>query len=475
MAFCRRSPLSFVTAILLLSLTSPLPVAANPIDNIDIHMSPSGDRNILDEDKPDMGVAQAPPTNQDQKAEAMRLSQEGVGQLNQSQFAAALQKFQQALAIYQKIGESVAPPKEARKSEGYTLNNIGLVYRRQGEYSQALKFYQQALAILREVGDKDGERTTLYNLGVLHRKLGQYPQALEFLNQALAIFTDINDLRPIAGIERFPQQEILIAIGQVYESLGQTDKARDFYRQAAQLADELSKLPRMAALSFGEVSILRDDDDKVARAPITNQDQKAEAMQLYQSGVKQRNQRQFPAALAKFNQALTIYRAIGDQAGEARTLHKIGTVYFMMGKPRSGRDSFQKALEFFQQARAIYKQIGDRRGEAQTLNNIGAAYFRLRQPRTAVNFLRQAVAIYREIGDKAGEARAKKNLNAALASATGNETILIDDDDYDSQATSSSPSRLSHRNSAVVRDFSPTSFGTVANRRTNPYPRINVW
>lgn len=81
------------------------------------------------------------PTSQTQEVEAKQLLQEGVTQFNRGQVQAALEKFQQALAIYQEIGD--------RTNIAVSLNNIGEAYRQLGQYSQALESYKQALRIRR--------------------------------------------------------------------------------------------------------------------------------------------------------------------------------------------------------------------------------------------------------------------------------------------------------------------------------------
>ena len=69
-------------------------------------------------------------------------------------------------------------------------------------------------------------------------------------------------------------------------------------------------------------------------------------------------------ALDFFEQALPLYRQVGDRGGEATTLNNIGMVYDALGDKR-------KALDFFEQALPLSRQVGDRRGEATTLNNLG--------------------------------------------------------------------------------------------------------
>ena len=62
------------------------------------------------------------------------------------------------------------------------------------------------------------------------------------------------------------------------------------------------------------------------------------------------------AALAAYEQALGLYRAVGDRGGEAATLRNIGPVYDGLGER-------QRALEFYGQALPIRRDVGNRAGE----------------------------------------------------------------------------------------------------------------
>ena len=108
-------------------------------------------------------------------------------------------------------------------------------------------------------------------------------------------------------------------------------------------------------------------------------------------------------ALEFSNQALPVWRAIGDQAGEATTLHNLGVDYWELG------DNW-KALEFLNQALPLQRAVGDREEEAKTLGVIGLAYDYLGKPQEAIEYLNQALAIHRSIGNRKGEATTLFNI-----------------------------------------------------------------
>src|SRR5262245_46939936 len=103
----------------------------------------------------------------------------------------------------------------------------------------------------------------------------------------------------------------------------------------------------------------------------TRQDQnRIMAEKAYRQGQSLRAEagaQSFTKAIEKYQEALQIFRDIGDHREEAATLNNIGAVYDLLGeKP--------KALDYYNQALPIRRAADDRQGEAATLNDIGAVY-----------------------------------------------------------------------------------------------------
>ncbi|MFM6246213.1 MAG: CHAT domain-containing protein, partial [Dolichospermum sp.] len=123
-------------------------------------------------------------------------------------------------------------------------------------------------------------------------------------------------------------------------------------------------------------------------------------------------------ALDYYNQALPIYRAVGDRGGEATTLNNIGGVYDALGEK-------QKALDYYNQALPIRRAVGDRGGEAITLNNIGRVYNALGEKQKALDYYNQALPIRRAVGDRGGEATTLNNIGGVY-SALGEKQKALD-------------------------------------------------
>ncbi|BAY93195.1 MULTISPECIES: CHAT domain-containing tetratricopeptide repeat protein [unclassified Tolypothrix] len=110
-----------------------------------------------------------------------------------------------------------------------------------------------------------------------------------------------------------------------------------------------------------------------------------------------------PKALEYYSNALPLLRVIGDKGGEATTLNNIGLVYSDLGEKR-------KALEYFHNALPLRRAVGDKLGIATTLNNIAGVYSALGEKPKALEFYNNALLLIRAIGDKAREATALNNI-----------------------------------------------------------------
>ncbi|MCT7950221.1 CHAT domain-containing protein [Ancylothrix sp. C2] len=122
-----------------------------------------------------------------------------------------------------------------------------------------------------------------------------------------------------------------------------------------------------------------------------------EAKRLFYLGKEQCDKSRFPEAIASWQQALTIFRKIGNRQGEANSLGSLGNAYNSLGQ-------YQQALDYHQQSLTIAREIGYRQGEANSLGNLGVAYYSLGQFQKAINYHQQSLEISREIGYRQGEA-----------------------------------------------------------------------
>jgi CHAT domain-containing protein len=118
-----------------------------------------------------------------------------------------------------------------------------------------------------------------------------------------------------------------------------------------------------------------------------------------------------------YKQALASYRAAGDRAGEAATLDFIAHQYFNL------RD-MQKALEFYRELQPVRRAAANPGAEADTLSAIGDVYSALGEPERARDFYNQALAIRRMRSDYKGEANALYKIGALYDGVGDNQRAL---------------------------------------------------
>ncbi|MGC1525593.1 MAG: CHAT domain-containing protein [Phormidesmis sp.] len=305
------------------------------------------------------------------ESEADRLLQQGTQQSSISQFREAMDSWQEALEIYQAIGD--------RAGEGQALRNLGFVHRNLGQYQQAADFHWQALVITREISDRVGEGQALGNLGVVYRNLARYQQAIDLHERALVIIREIGD--------RAGESKTLGNLGVVYRNLGRYQQAIKLYEQVLVITREIGDRAREGK-TLGNLGIVYD------------------------------NLGQYQQAIKLYEQALVITREIGDRAGEGRALGNLGIAYNNLGQ-------YQQAVNLYEQQLVITHEIGDRAGEGRALGNLGIAYNNLGQYQQAINLYEQQLVITREIGDRAGEGRALGNLASLFQTDEKAELAIV--------------------------------------------------
>lgn len=342
--------------------------------------------------------------------DAKLILQEGIYLFRTEQFELALEKFKQALELYERASD--------HSNMALTLNNIGEVYRHLGQYNQALNFYQKALLIRQEIRDRQGEGRTLNSIGLLYQSQSQYPQALEFYQQALSIIQALND--------KAAEGTILNNIGGIYRQTGKHLQAIETYKQALEIHRALNDflgegvvLSNLGVTYFrlGEYSQSLALYQKALEIFTAHQAKSKIATVLNNIGEVYADIGQLTLALDVYKQALALYISTGNFSGQAASFQNIGRVYYALG-------DFSKALEFYQKSLRIREKIGDLEGIGTTLNTIGLTKYRLGEIDQALEYLRQALAIRKQTGNLTGEGVVLNNLG--LVSYTqGNRTEAL--------------------------------------------------
>ncbi len=405
---------------------------------------------------PSSKIAQQPPSpNSQAYSEGQKLlveAQQLLRQGNNQSRAKAIALYEQALAIWRKIGD--------RSAEALTLQSIGLAYLLGNDNSKALENYTQALEIRQALGDRDGEAIMLNSIAGVYSNLGEKQKAIQYYNQSLTLFRAEKKSAELALT--------LISLGGVYASVGDTAKVIASYNQAlaiqrntndrAGVASTLGNLGRIYT-SLGEnqqaldaysqaLEIQKADGNKPgvvetlqglgALYTSFNDSQKAletytQALEIQKSGVGNSLDRaltltgiagsyqslsNYPKAIETYNQAIALQQAAGNRFAEAETLNQLSFAYDLLGEK-------QKALEVLNQALNLQRATGDRAREAFTLSNIAEIYSSLGEQQQALDAYNQALTLQRTVKDRSGEAVTLNDI-AQVYSSLGDYQQSID-------------------------------------------------
>lgn len=180
-----------------------------------------------------------------------------------------------------------------------------------------------------------------------------------------------------------------------------------------------------------------------------------EADRLLSEGQDLARQGQFETAIQAYEQALTLYREMGDRSGEILTLLNLGLAHSafrqdeqaisflepaltliraeeaadneaqlrqrrLEGEALGGLaiayrelGEYEQAIALFREQIPILQELGDRFEEGRVLGRLGIAYRESEQYEQAIEVLQQRIEIAREIGDRAGEGSGLGNLGLA--------------------------------------------------------------
>jgi CHAT domain-containing protein/Tfp pilus assembly protein PilF len=216
----------------------------------------------------------------------------------------ALELYRRALDLSRATGE--------RNDEANVLQNMAGLYLRRGELQQALELFTSALQIHRQLGNRSMEAWLLSFLGATSLYLGDADQALKDYTQALQIHAETGSAS---------QAYTLRDIGWVYDRQGHPDQALEYYTRAFEL-------------SHGK-------------------DRRAEAMALHGTGQAKIALGQPREAVQSLEQALALFREIGNVYGEASVLLELGRAWQALSDEEQASRLFHEALDLCRERKIL--------------------------------------------------------------------------------------------------------------------------
>jgi len=128
-------------------------------------------------------------------------------------------------------------------------------------------------------------------------------------------------------------------------------------------------------------------------------------------GIRQKNDapENWRQAIAKFEEALTLWRQLDDRQGKLRTLVRLGKEYIAIGDP-------QRALNYYQEALPLAQALGDLDQEANLSLGIGDVHYRHNESQKALEAYNRARQSFASMSQREGEATATVDIGVVYHS-----------------------------------------------------------
>jgi tetratricopeptide (TPR) repeat protein len=266
----------------------------------------------------------------DPDLEALALYGLGSAYDGQGNYPQAIAEYQQSLTLARRTNY--------RRTEAQVLRAIAETYQSQAKYAEAIEFYQQSLKLAEEIDPREQGR--IFNsLGALYDQLGNYQEALNSYQRSIEIARQVPD--------RANEGAALLGIGNVYSAMGDRNRASQYWQSSLIIAREIEDSALETIVSNALRSASSEDIIDQARA---GGDRSLEASGLEGQGINFQNRRDYPKALAAYQQSLIIFQEIGNREEEGELLSRIGQVL-------SAQNETALAIIFFKQSIKVYEAI----------------------------------------------------------------------------------------------------------------------
>ncbi len=315
-----------------------------------------------------------------------KLEQIECGVRGLAEFYASAGPFQQGTTLIEMAVDSVrvlvaredGPRRDAQVVLSRLLAAQARLLNRQGMYDQASVTAQTAIDLARDMQDVDSEAASRLQWGIaLHHK-GQYETARHQLDRAVALARTAQTpprARPRVQAAVLPEDQ--------GDQLRQVEA--DSLRNLGAVFINQGGHARAKAYSEQALRIYREIGDR-----------RGESGALNNLGAIAYGQTDYTEAKAYCERTLRIFREIGDRGDESTALGNLGLLSVEQG-------DYTGAQVYFEQALNVCRELGDRQSEGTALINLGLLFHRTGRHTSARGHYAQALDIYRTVGDRRSE------------------------------------------------------------------------
>lgn len=164
---------------------------------------------------------------------------------------------------------SIAKELKNRPLLARVYNNLGYIYRDRGELANALNYFERALAINEKLGDEVAQSVNLASIAYVHFDLGDYDHALEYALKCLPIFEKARDAHR--------SHTLYHILGNIYFKREEYPEALSYFEANLNQSESDTALHVMAESGIGKVYYKMDDQEN-AKQYLSNSLAKAEEL-----------------------------------------------------------------------------------------------------------------------------------------------------------------------------------------------------
>ena len=298
----------------------------------------------------------------------------------------------------------------------------GDTYFHLSQYSEAGKRYQTALALAQKKGDSIDEARALSQLARLDSYLGNNDVAQKHLIAALSLLKrDETNSTPLA---RSAYGEARIILGELVYARGNLKKALTHFEDAQTYLDGDRKAKAKAHLFIGfAIGSLGNTEEGAAEISqalnlyrATN-DKIGEGLALSTMGLADALSQKDVPAIDSLNTAREIFRTVGDRHSEAIALNGLGLAY-------EHQKDYTIAFSHYKDALQLFEEISSVDGASQTLCSIADIHSLSGDSDQALIYYERCLSLSRSAGKIRTEALALTKIAALYALKGDNQRAL---------------------------------------------------
>jgi len=240
-----------------------------------------------------------------------------------------------------------------------------------GHRDEWMSYLEQAITLSRQMDDSGTTAELELQLGVLYQLRSNYQAArrhleasirhFETLKESLNQARALNRLAYVARMQRrFDEVAALIEAAQCLLKEDEPERAYSFYVLALVALD---KRHWPDALNFSQESF---------RLWERKNDKRMMGRSLISRGFALHRLADYQAAIAIYEQAITLFNAVQDTFYQSIVRMNLGNVYVDLNQPA-------EALKFYLPAEQVFRQVQDELHLAMVYHNMGRAYHQLQQ------------------------------------------------------------------------------------------------